>query len=367
MDKIKSKQPSQWRAYLALTSASLRSQTRNPSTLVFGLIFPLVFILVFGLIGSGPNKFEVGVASTSLKSGPVYEVLSKVEAFDLLTDRTDERLEDELSKGQIPVIIDIQEKEGGYTLDVETTTASQNSATVSQILTSIIDKINNPVDESASQFVDLNTTEVPGRRYERIDFVLPGQLGFALLSTGVFGIAFTFISLRQTLVIKRLFATPIKKSILIFAEVTSRMVIAAVQALVIIGVGNLFFKFTLINGVWTLLAMLVLSIIGLLVFFGFGLAVSSIAKDENAVPAIANLVTLPQFLMAGTFFPVEAFPEFLQPIGKILPLKFLNDAMRKVAFEGGDIQQILPELLALLVWGIIVYAVVVKVFKWEQS
>lgn len=93
--------------------------------------------------------------------------------------------------------------------------------------------------------------------------------------------------------------------------------------------------------------------------------VSSVAKDENTVPAIANLITLPQFLLAGTFFPIDAFPEFLQPIARILPLTFMNDAMRKISFEGVAITQVLPEILALIVWGIIVYAIVIKVFKWE--
>jgi len=368
MEKMKYRKPNQFRAYLSLTVASLRAQTRNPSTLVFGLIFPLVFIAVFGLLGGGTNTFDLGVLSTSLKSGPVYEVLAKVEALKLVTDKTDSELQEKLSKGQIPALINIQSKpEGGYTVDVQTTSASQNSPAVAQIVNSIINSINNPEDPNQPKFISLNQTNVEGREYKTIDFILPGQLGFALLSTGVFGIAFTFITLRQTLVIKRLFATPVNKVILILAEVSSRMVVATIQAILIVGSGAVMFGFTLANGLTTFLAMIFLAICGLIVFFGFGLIVSSIAKDENAIPAIANLVTLPQFLLAGTFFPVESFPEFLRPVASILPLKFLNDAMRKVSFEGATLSDVLPQLLALLVWGVIIYAVVVKVFKWEQN
>jgi ABC-2 type transport system permease protein len=111
--------------------------------------------------------------------------------------------------------------------------------------------------------------------------------------------------------------------------------------------------------------MMVLSVIALSVFLGFGFVVSGIAKNESAVPSIANLITLPQFLLAGTFFPISNFPEWLQPVSRILPLTYLNEALRKISFEGASIFDVWYDILILLIWGVIVYAVAVKVFRWE--
>ena len=111
--------------------------------------------------------------------------------------------------------------------------------------------------------------------------------------------------------------------------------------------------------------MMVLSFFGLLVFMGFGFIVSGLATSESTIPPFANLVTLPQFLLAGTFFPVENFPVWLQPLCKILPLTHLNQAMRNVAFEGAHLTDCGPQLQYLLLWGIVLYAVAIKVFRWE--
>jgi len=113
------------------------------------------------------------------------------------------------------------------------------------------------------------------------------------------------------------------------------------------------------------LNMLVLSVIGLIVFMGFGFVVSGVAKNESSVPPIANIITLPQFLLSGTFFPIAVFPGWLQPISKALPLTYLNDAMRKVAFEGANLWEVNHQILILLLWMLIIYTVAVKTFKWE--
>jgi ABC-2 type transport system permease protein len=148
-------------------------------------------------------------------------------------------------------------------------------------------------------------------------------------------------------------------------EGLSRVLFSLITAVVIILFGRLFFGFTLVHGFETFLEMLVLSFIGLLVFMGFGFIVSGLAKNDSTIPPFANLITLPQFLLGGTFFSVEAFPKWLQPISKALPLTYLNTAMRKVAFEGLHLWDVRTEIGVLLLWGVVVYAIAIKVFRWE--
>ena len=110
---------------------------------------------------------------------------------------------------------------------------------------------------------------------------------------------------------------------------------------------------------------MVLSFIALVVFMGFGFVVSGLAKNESTIPPFANMFTLPQFLLAGTFFSIDVFPTWLQPICRVLPLTHFNDAMRKIAFEGAHLNNCLPEIAVLLVWGVVIYALAIKFFKWE--
>jgi ABC-2 type transport system permease protein len=206
---------------------------------------------------------------------------------------------------------------------------------------------------------------ITGRNYSMIDFILPGMLGFSLLSAAVFGVAFTFFNFRQQLVLKRFFATPIGKTYMILGEGLARVLFQLITAVVLILIGRYAFHFTLIYGWITFLEMLVMSLFGLIVFMGFGFIVSSTARSESTIPVFANMLTLPQFLLAGTFFSIDVFPVWLQKICEVLPLKQLNDAMRNIAFEGAHLTDCGKQLGILALWGIAVYAVAIRVFKWE--
>jgi ABC-2 type transport system permease protein len=274
-----------------------------------------------------------------------------------------------LSKGSnMDAIINIQKNNGlpAYILNIQyTKAAAQKDGILQSVLNSIFYQVNTYGNKAPQPVAEIKATTVSGREYRYIDFLLPGMLGFSLLSSGVFGTAFVFLSLRLTLVIKRFFATPVKKYSIVLGEALARLIFSWIGALFIIVVGHYFFSFTLVHGITTVLNMLILSAIGLIIFMGFGFIISGIAKNESAVPPLSNIITLPQFLLSGTFFATTAFPTWLQGISKILPLTYLNTAMREVAFEGAGLGEVTHQLMILGIWFIIVYAVAVKTFKWE--
>lgn len=354
---------------MAIAKASFRAITRSPSAVVFSLAFPLIFILVFGFIGGGGVTIDVGVAKDCDTSNPIYQALKHTKMIHLVETDSEAEMSKNLEKGTLDAVIDIK-KNGDvkppFTLNVQYTQASMEKGNIlKSLLNAIFYQINTMGGAAPPPVAELKETTVHGREYKTIDFILPGQLGFSLLSSGVFGTAFVFLSLRITLVIKRFFATPVKRYSIVLGEMLARISFSLLGALFIIGIGHFAFGFTLIHGFITVLNMLVLSILGLIVFMGFGFVVSGIAKNESSVPPIANIITLPQFLLSGTFFSISAFPSWLQPISKALPLTYLNDAMRKVAFEGANLWDVNHQILILFVWMAIVYTVAVKTFKWE--
>ena len=355
------------KATLALAKASFRSITRSPSAVVFTLAFPLIFILVFGFLGGGGVKLDLAVAPGSDMQNPVIIALQQTSVVHLITDKSETELQQRLEKGTIAGVIDVHKNiipQPAYLANVKYTSASMDKGNIlKSILNNLMYTLN--TKDLKPSVAELKESTVHGRTYRTIDFILPGQLGFSLLSTGVFGTAFVFFSLRQTLVIKRFFATPVKRSSIILGEGLARIGFALIGALFIILIGHFLFHFTLIHGITTVINMLLLSTIGVIVFMGFGFVVSGIAKSESTIPPISNIITLPQFLLSGTFFSIENFPNWLQPISRALPLTYLNDAMRQVAFEGAGLWDVKQQILIMVIWGLGIYAVAVKVFKWE--
>lgn len=360
---------SQIKAMWAISRASFRSITRSPSAVVFTLLFPLIFILVFGFINGGGISLDAALDPESDLNNPVMEALIKTEGVHLIPGMSKSDIERQLEKGELDAMVGVfprVSQESGYRLIVTTSEASREKGVIiKSVLEHMADKLNLQEARIEQPMVQLKTQEVKGRAYQTIDFVLPGQLGFSLLSSGVFGTAFVFFNLRQTLVIKRFFATPIRKPYIVLGEALSRLVFSLLGAMFLIAVGHFAFGFTLIHGLSTFFTMLLLSAMGLIVFMGFGFVVSGLAKNESLIPPLANIVTLPQFLLSGTFFDISNFPSWLQPVCKMLPLTYLNDALRKTAFEGAAFEELLWPMAVVLAWGIVIYAIAVRVFRWE--
>ncbi|HEY6976598.1 MAG TPA: ABC transporter permease [Chitinophagaceae bacterium] len=363
---------SQFKAMLAITKASLKATFRSPSAVIFSIGFPLIFILVFGFIGEGGGfSLDVALDKNSNTSNEVYAVLKQIQGIHFV-DKADSLLEEDLQKGNLTAIINIQKNSSvnpPYIIHLKSSEAvkPQDLQLLQSILNSVISNINGSVYPNAATIakVDANIKKIPGRVYREIDFILPGQLGFSLLSAGVFGVAFLFFNLRQQLVLKRFFATPITRPYIVIGEAISRVIFQMIAAIVIIGIGTAAFHFTLVHGLITIVQLMFLSLLGLIVFMGYGFIVSNVAKNESTIPPFANLFTFPQFLLSGTFFPITVFPKWLQFFCNLLPLTHFNNAMREISFEGANLLRVWKDISILLIWGVLLYAIAIKVFKWE--
>jgi ABC-2 type transport system permease protein len=380
----------QWRAFVAITWASLLSQVRNVATFFFGLLFPLVFISVFGLIGNATTSVKLGVTDGSDQTSPIYVALSHISAVQIKHGSA-ASLNAQLTSGQIDGVLTITAvtppptglptptatptsgpgaPPGGplfaYNVTLATSSASpQSAATARTFVQAIVDEINLRAAGITHPAIALTTEDVAGRHYSYIDFILPGQLGFSLLSIAVFGTAFGFVVLKRTLVFKRIFATPTRPATIVLGQGASRLIIAFLQVVVLLVAGVYLFHFDLANGAITFVEMLVVALFGLIAFLGFGLIIAGIFNNENAMGPVVNLITLPQFLLSGSFFPTDIFPAWVQPIANNLPLSYMNVALRKIASEGASLYDVRYPLLGILAWGVGTYVVAVLTFRWE--
>lgn len=357
---------SQFKAFQALTKASIRSMLKSPSSVVFSIAFPLVFILVFGFIGDRTNKIKIGVPVQSELNNPIYGGLSDNPLLQMRIDSLP-AIQEDLKEGKLQAMLSIT-KGTDAKFQVEISSGEHNAALVRQlegIVNDVVLKADPDLQLRKQELVTVKQTLVSDKSFKLIDFILPGQLGFSLLAASVFGTAFVFYHLRQMLVLKRFFATPIRRSVVLLSEGFARVVFQLTGALFIILIGKYFFDYTLVKGWLTVVNMLIVCGIGLLVFMSFGFVISGIAKSDSVIPPLANIFTMPQFLLAGTFFSVDVLPGWLQIIAKLMPLTYFNNALRAIAFDGAGLWTVRFDLAILLLWGIIGYAAASKLFKWE--
>ena len=356
---------SQFRAMLAIAKGSLRAIFRSPSTVVFSLGFPIIFILVFGSIGDNGFSMNVGFSAKSDTLNPIYQSLKKIKGITIYNSLSDSLLNANLKSAAITAIIDIKKRtDASYDINLQSSDVvkPQDLQILQAILNSVIIRTDTSYHNAR---LNPNVQFIKGREFREIDRILPGMLGFSLLGTAVFSVAFLFFNLRNQLVLKRFFATPVKRSTIILGEGISRILFQMLSVVIIMLFGYLFFGFTFVNGIATFADMLLLSFIACVIFMGFGFVVSSIASTDNVIPVYSNMFVFPQFLLSGTFFSTAVFPEWLQKICRYLPLTCFNNAMQKISYQGLNLWSTWKDVGILFIWGLIIYAVAIKVFRWE--
>lgn len=363
---------SQLSAAFAIGKASFLAMLRSPTSVVFSILFPVIFIVVFGsIVDTGAFSISIAASPNCDTANPVYRGIKDVPTITIKTPKPADQQLDDLKKARLTAILDIK-KDTTHTglphYAVTLISAGSTSGKVPMLKTyvdEVIAKVNAKAFPGNASIAGVQEKKLAGRLYHKIDFILPGQLGFSLLMAGVFGSAFLLFNLRKGLVLKRLSATPISRFYLILGEMISRLLFQVAGFIIIIGIGYFAFDFTLVNGVFTFIEMLLFSLEGLVIFMGIGFIISGVIQNESSIAPVANTITLPQILLCGLFFPMESYPAWLQSFCNSLPLTFLTDGLRKIAFEGAHIWQMPQQITGLTIWAIVISIIAARVFKWE--
>jgi ABC-2 type transport system permease protein len=363
---------SQFRAMLAIIKASFQAILANPSALIFSIAFPILFVLIFGAFRQDKGvQYSIAIQEGSDTSHAFYQALSKSPFIKILKFNDSASLRQALLRGKLTGVLRIQqsasvENKDAITVQFCTTTASSNT------MGGFLQQLDYLALQQAASYVDVpkKIQLLPPqieqvRPYRPIDFVLPGQIGFSILFSTLFGIAFTFYGLREQLILKRFFATPIRRINILIGIGISRLFFQLVSVTVLIAFGHWVLDFTLHSGAATFFSILFLTVLMLFLLMGAGLLISSIAKADSSIPLLINLFALPQLILSGTFFPVDVFPRWIQQISALLPLRHYNDALRKISFEGESLISCGTEMGVLLGWIIVIYMLTSRLIRWE--
>jgi ABC-2 type transport system permease protein len=203
------------------------------------------------------------------------------------------------------------------------------------------------------------TTSEPGSRY--IDFLIPGLLGMNLMNSGMWGIGFALVDMRQRKLLKRFVGTPMRRGDFLLALLSSRLVLMIIEIGLLLTLGVIVFHMRVLG---SLFAILLLGSAGAMTFGGLGLLTASRAQKIESVSGLMNLVMMPMWIFSGVFFSYERFPAVIQPLIKALPLTALNDALRASILEGTPLIHQWPRLLVMFLWGVVSFGLALKWFRW---
>lgn len=359
-------------AFIQLYLASLKEFVRDRMAMFWTLAFPIFFIVIFGIIFSGNNDttFDIGVVVED--DGPVGaalgQVFSEVEVFNV-TDGEREALLEQLRNGDLRVVIVVpaglsSAVSSGQTASVEAHYDPSNQTTAQVVLT-IVDKVVSGFDQQLTQrptLLTVTSVSVTSEGLRQIDFLLPGILAMALMQLGLFGTAPALVQLREQQVLRRIGATPLPRTTLLAAQVLHRLTIGLVQTFLIILVGTVFFQVT-IAGSLALLAVVV--VLGACMFVALGYLISGLAKTQESVIGISQLVNFPMMFLSGLFFPVDFMPAWIRPAVNAMPLTYLADALRQIMVGAPPVHPLGLDLAVLAGWLVISAILAVRFFRWE--
>src|SRR4030095_15679223 len=202
------------------------------------------------------------------------------------------------------------------------------------------------------------TITEPGARY--VDFLVPGLIGMNLMGSGLWGLGVTFFLLSSRQIRNAFAATPMRRSHYLLSFMLSRLVFLFLEVAAVVVFAWLAFGFT-VRGSW--LSVALITLLGGFSFSGLGLLIAARPTTIEGVSGLMNFIMLPMWLLSGTFFSSERFPQIFQPFIKALPLTALNTLLRAVMNEGAPLWSNWSNVAILLAWLIVSFVVALKIFR----
>jgi len=337
---------------MELTRSRIRELIREPEAVFWVFVFPILLAGILGLAfrSRPPEALPVAVVAGPHADARLAALSAGSDLKPSVLAEADARLA--LGRGRVVLVVSADDTP---TYSYDPTQPESRAARLA-------------VDAALQRAAGRGDAFTPGRaevtepggRY--VDFLVPGLLGMNLMGTGMWGIGFSLVVARNGNLLKRLIAAPARRSHILAAQLTSRLIFLIPEA------GALLLFAHLVLGVplrGSILLLVAISVLGALAFSGLGLLTAARPRTIEGVSGIMNLVMVPMWIFSGIFFSTERFPAGMQPFVQALPLTALNDALRGVMLEGTGLMALLPELAVLAVWGAVSFVLALKFFRWQ--
>jgi ABC-type multidrug transport system permease subunit len=338
-----------------LVTVRFKEYTREPEALFWSFGFPILLALGLGIAfrAKPADVVHVAVVDGTPRAAALETSLRRDSA--LAVDRMSlDSARVALRSGRVAVLVQAA-GDSGVTYEYDDTRPDARTARL--MADEVVQRGAGRTDVVASS--ERHVREA-GSRY--IDFVVPGLLGMTIMGGGIWGLGFSIVDQRRRNLLKRLVATPMSRAQYLASYVISRLVLLAIEGVVLLGFSLLLFGVPLRGGLGTVTFVVV---VAALAFAGLGLLIAARPTTIEGVSGLMNLTMLPMWVLSGVFFSSENFPRAVQPIIKLLPLTATNDALRASMLRGVSLPGLWPQIAVLLGWMVVCFAIALRIFRWR--
>jgi ABC-2 type transport system permease protein len=355
----------------------MRGYLRNPIGLFFSLFFPIILISLFGLIySSGNTAISLYVENNDHGSNVSAQFLNalnqsgavKVTLWDPGA-YSGENFSDWLAKNSHPVGLVIP---AGFANDYATHTpvnltlyVNPEDAVSEGIATAAVSGVGNGFSFAAvhaTPLITVRTTSVGSTLFKSIDYLVPGLVGFSILTSPMFSMVDISASYRKDGLFRQLSLTPLTKGEWLAAKVLWYIVLTLLSAAIMVAIGVYGFG----AHVSLTIELVPFLLLGPFFFVSLGMLAGSLARTPETAAVIGNLITFPMMFLSGTFFPVSLFPHYLQEFAHILPLYYVIDGMNQVMLFN-NFSGALTDLSVIVVASVVVFIAAISLFKWRDE
>lgn len=376
----------------------LKELQRNKLGLLMLVLMPLLMMAMIGFIyPSGATSdmsnlkvqvvdLDVGYNGASLGhqfSAAVDAVNEASVKMQFASGTTAEALRDSIQRGDVDagIIIPADFSEcvlSGRQANITVVSDNSNpqvSAQVSGVLKGIVEAMSAQVAKSTLAQT-LNITETEAQAYmvpysvtstgvvagstSYFEFIAPGMMMMTVMMSVMTGLPGAITQEREMGTLDGVMVAPINRLSIILGKTLAQMARGLLQGVIILLLAMTLFGVTIQGNILLVFGLLLL---GVYSFVGLGITLTSIAKDQETATMIMTTVMFPMMFLSGIFFPIKMMPGFMQTISSFLPLTYASDAMRKVMVLGSDVSQITTDLAILVVFGAVMLAIAVPLFK----
>jgi ABC-2 type transport system permease protein len=369
----------------SLTSSLFMEKIREPGVLFWGILFPILMSLGLGIAFTKKADVlrKVAVITTSGRNlsesdtGKIYRFLNasceknisnKKDSFRWKYIVNDEKLGNSifqfyemnweeamtmLKRGTVNVLL--LEKEGlpEYHFDPLNPDAQLTYLKLRNIFGS---GATNPIHNEA----EIKPLTVTGTRY--IDFLVPGLITMGVMMSCMWGISYGIIEKRSQKLLRRMVATPMKKSHFLISLITVRILMNFIESVILFFFALFAFKMK-IQGDIT--ALIIMFLAGNIAFAGIAVFVSCNTSNTEVGNGLINVVVMPMMVLSGIFFSYQNFPDWSLPVIRKLPLTMLTDGIRSIFNEGAGYHEVAIPILILTIIGVFFFTAGLKIFKWH--
>jgi ABC-2 type transport system permease protein len=357
-----------------------RSYLRNPVALFFSLIFPIILIALFGAIFStaGTGAVPLAVENFDHNSPTSVAFLAALNNTSLVqitfVDYPASSFAADLgSNGYGAGLIipaGFQSDYVNHTPVNLTLFANPTDAAVAGqaqgVVTGIANGFNLQAACGSASCAPVIQVPAPlnigSQVYTYIDYLIPGLIGFSILTSPMFSMVDIASSYRKEGIFRALSLTPLTKSEWLVSRIIWYVALTFVTAGIMIGAGvGLFHAHVEITA-----GLIPFLVIGPFLFVSLGMLAGSVAKTPESAALIGNIITFPMMFLSGTFFAVSAFPSYLQPVAKVLPLYYVIDGMDQVMLFSNTARALF-DVAVITVIAAVIFALAVRFFQWRDT